>query len=107
MVVRSRLFSLSPSLIFFLTGPHTRWFDSTGWELVNEFQSSHCILAGQPGEPPLLTVYNIGVIAMPTLVKAAQVARARGQDWNKVECIPADIDLPDKYMFRSIFVCPV
>ena len=54
-----------------------------------------------------MTIYNIGVIAMPTLVKAAQVARARGQDWNKVECIPADIDLPDKYMFRSIFVCPV
>lgn len=48
-----------------------------------------------------------GAAALPALVKMAGVMERSGQDWDRCEQLPTDINLGPEFVFHSTFACPV
>ena len=58
-------------------------------------------------ESPLSCVVDIGIQALPKLVKLSQVQRANKTEWTQEDEIPVELPLPESSRFHSVFVCPV
>ena len=61
----------------------------------------------QAADSPLLVSVSAGAMALPTLIKLASVMAAQGQDINKCQQLPVELELGREFVFRSVFACPV
>lgn len=76
-------------------------------QLYAMFSSEFCSLLGLPPDSPLYLAVTAGAIAIPTLAKMESVMKSRRAEWTTKQELPVSIDLPEKYQFHSIFVCPI
>jgi hypothetical protein len=88
--------------------PYKDIFSSPSYDqLYGMFSSEFCSLLGLPPDSPLYLAVTAGAIAIPTLAKMETVMKSRRAEWTTKQELPVEIDLPDKFQFHSIFVCPI
>jgi hypothetical protein len=88
--------------------PYTEIFARPSYEDVRGmFASEFCSLLGLPPQSPLYLAVTAGSIALPILAKMESVMKRRGAEWTTSHELPVEIDLPEIFMFHSVFVCPV
>ena len=58
-------------------------------------------------DSPLAVTVDCGTAALPTLVKMNAILTAKGQSWQRLEQLPLEVDLPQRFAFHSVFACPV
>lgn len=88
--------------------PYKGIFSSPSYDqLYGMFSSEFCSLLGLPPESPLYLAVTAGAIAIPTLAKMETVMKSRRAEWTTKQELPVEIDLPEKFQFHSIFVCPI
>lgn len=61
----------------------------------------------QAYESPLTVVVSAGAVALPALLKMAQVMERSGQDLRSAAQLPIELELGPDFVFHSIFACPV
>lgn len=61
----------------------------------------------QAFESPLAVTVAAGSVALPALLKLAQVMEKNGQDLSACEQLPIELELGQEFVFHSIFACPV
>ncbi|GFR45069.1 hypothetical protein Agub_g6443 [Astrephomene gubernaculifera] len=91
-----------------LPQPYAELMSPGCWDAAaSEFARLACSLMGQASESPLSTVVAAGAVALPALLKLAAVMERNAQDLRAVEQLPVEIELGPRFVFRSIFACPV
>lgn len=91
------------------TSPYHRTFDThSAWSEVSSFFTREfCSLLGLSAESPLYIAVTAGAIALPTLLKLADIVKAKRTEWTTQNELPVEINLPRSMIFHAIFVCPV
>lgn len=79
-----------------------RWDD-----LARDFTKQACSLMGQATESPLAVVVAAGSVALPLLLKLAQVMETSLPEFKSCEQLPLELELGPEFVFHSIFACPV
>lgn len=89
--------------------PYYRTFDTeTAWDDVSgSFTREFCSLLGLSAESPLYIAATAGAIALPTMLKLADIVKAKRTEWTTRSELPVEIALPRSMIFHAIFVCPV
>jgi hypothetical protein len=89
--------------------PYYRTFDTeTAWDDVSgSFTREFCSLLGLSAESPLYIAATAGAIALPTLLKLANIVKEKRTEWTTQNELPVEIALPRSMIFHAIFVCPV
>lgn len=88
--------------------PYRQVFASPSYDdLYDMFSFEFCSFLGLPPDSPLYLAATAGAIAQPVLAKMEIVMKNRGAEWTTKQELPVEIDLPPKFRFHSIFVCPV
>ncbi|TAQ90771.1 hypothetical protein B7494_g911 [Chlorociboria aeruginascens] len=89
--------------------PYSRTFDTqTAWDDVStSFTREFCFLLGLSAESPLYIATTAGAVALPTLLKLANIVKAKRTEWTTQDELPVEIALPKSMIFHAIFVCPV
>ncbi|EEB06593.1 ubiquitin-protein ligase E3 [Schizosaccharomyces japonicus yFS275] len=78
------------------------------WDrLKDTFTSEYCKINGLPVESPLQTVLDVGTFALTAYIKFSKISSKNFQPLNDGLTMPMDIDLPEKYRYHSLFICPV
>ena len=62
-----------------------------------------------PHVPPLLSLVDAGVSALPALLKLSQVMPAAKYDeaWREGRQLPVEVPLPKEHQHHSVFCCPI
>lgn len=82
--------------------------DSQWEEAALECCHQCCSLMGLGMESPLLVAVAAGSVALPTLLKLADILVTQGQELAMDEgCLPVEVELGTEFVFHSIFSCPV
>ncbi|KAM3088597.1 hypothetical protein ACMFMG_000233 [Clarireedia jacksonii] len=91
------------------TSPYHRTFDTaSAWDDVSaSFTREFCSLLGLSAESPLYLAATAGAIALPTLLKLANIVKEKRTEWTTAIELPVEIALPKSMIFHPIFVCPV
>eukprot|EP00871_Galdieria_phlegrea_P002486 jgi/Galph1/3238/GphlegSOOS_G1939.1 len=71
-----------------------------------EFTKACCKVLGLPQESPLYLVTQAGLLALPTLLKAARIFPNK-TEWKGSDQLPVEVELGKHFQFHSIFTCPV
>lgn len=89
--------------------PYDRLFNSeSAWEQIfSSFTRDFCSLLGLSPSSPLHIACTAGAIALPTLLKLADIVREKKTEWTTQSELPVEIPLPRSMFFHAIFVCPV
>ncbi|RKF78971.1 LisH domain-containing protein C29A3.03c [Golovinomyces cichoracearum] len=89
--------------------PYHRLLSSeSAWEKINHsFVRDFCSLLGLSPTSPLHIACTAGAIALPTLLKFADIVREKKTEWTTQSELPVEIPLPRSMFFHAIFVCPV
>ncbi len=81
---------------------------SAAWsEISNAFTREFCSLLGLSPSSPLYIACTAGAIALPTLLKLANIVKEKRTEWTTEAELPVEIALPSSMIFHAIFVCPV
>lgn len=91
------------------SSPYSDLVADSRWEdAALEFSRQCCGLMGLALESPLLVAVAAGSVALPTLLKLADILVTQGQELSMEEgCLPVEVDLGPEFVFHSIFACPV
>ena len=91
------------------TSPYHRTFDTySAWSEVSSFFTREfCSLLGLSAESPIYIAVTAGAIALPTLLKLADIVKVKRTEWTTQNELPVEITLPRSMIFHAIFVCPV
>lgn len=89
--------------------PYHRIFDTeSAWSDISAFFTREfCGLLGLSASSPLYIATTAGAIALPTLLKMADIMKAKRTEWTTQNELPVEITLPRSMLFHPIFVCPV
>jgi hypothetical protein len=89
--------------------PYRVTFESeSAWdEVAASFTREFCSLLGLSAESPLYVAVTAGAIALPTLIKLANIMKEKRTEWTTQHELPVEIPLPSSMTFHAIFVCPV
>ncbi|KAI6251220.1 hypothetical protein HI914_00056 [Erysiphe necator] len=89
--------------------PYYRLLNSeSAWEnIYSSFVTDFCSLLGLSSASPLHIACTAGAIALPTLLKFADIVRDKKTEWTTQSELPVEIPLPRGMFFHAIFVCPV
>eukprot|EP00877_Chromochloris_zofingiensis_P001811 jgi/Chrzof1/11630/Cz06g02260.t1 len=88
--------------------PYADLLSPCQWDdVAQEFTKQACSLMGQAFESPLAVTVAAGSVALPALLKLAQVMEKNGQDLSACEQLPIELELGQEFVFHSIFACPV
>ncbi|POS83214.1 hypothetical protein EPUL_003748 [Erysiphe pulchra] len=89
--------------------PYYRLLNSeSAWERIySSFITDFCSLLGLSSASPLHIACTAGAIALPTLLKFADIVRDKKTEWTTQSELPVEIPLPRSMFFHAIFVCPV
>ncbi|RKF53186.1 LisH domain-containing protein C29A3.03c [Erysiphe neolycopersici] len=89
--------------------PYYRLLNSEhAWEKIyTSFVTDFCSLLGLSSASPLNIACTAGAIALPTLLKFADIVRDKKTEWTTQSELPVEIPLPRSMFFHAIFVCPV
>ncbi|CAD6505250.1 BgTH12-00742 [Blumeria graminis f. sp. triticale] len=78
------------------------------WDMIfSSFTKDFCSLLGLSPSSPLYVACTAGAIALPTLLKLAEIVREKKTEWTTQSELPVEIPLPKSMFFHAIFVCPV
>jgi len=79
------------------------------WDAASrEFVRQCCGLMGLALESPLLVAVAAGSVALPTLLKLADILQRQGKEMVvRDDCLPVEVELGNEFVFHSIFACPV
>jgi hypothetical protein len=89
--------------------PYIHIFDTeSAWDDVSSaFTREFCSLLGLSAESPLYVAVTAGAIALPTLLKLANIVKEKRTEWTTQTEMSVEIALPRSMIFHAIFVCPV
>ena len=76
-------------------------------EALDEFIQEYTAWLGLPYESPLACCVQIGMLALPKILKVSQLVKDKGIEWTSQNELPIEIDIPDTVRFHSVFTCPV
>ncbi|KAI1004161.1 hypothetical protein K3495_g4052 [Podosphaera aphanis] len=80
----------------------------SAWEdIYSSFVRDFCLLLGLSPSSPLYLACTAGAIALPTLLKLADIVREKKTEWTTQSELPVEITLPKSMLYHAIFVCPV
>lgn len=92
------------------SSPYAPMLDGSHWQAAREqlrceFLAHH----GLPAESPLSVSVRVGVLALPTLIRVANVLQAKvgARPLGGYERLPVELELPKEFTFHSILTCPV
>lgn len=81
--------------------------ESAWGEVAASFTREFCSLLGLSAESPLYIAVTAGAIALPTLLKLANIMKEKRTEWTTQHELPVEIPLPRSMTYHAIFVCPV
>lgn len=81
--------------------------DSAWSDVATSFTREFCSLLGLSADSPLYISVTAGAIALPTLLKLANIMKEKRTEWTTQHELPVEIPLPRSMTFHAIFVCPV
>lgn len=89
--------------------PYSRTFEtSVVWDdVAASFTREFCSLLGLSAESPLYITVTAGAIALPTLLKLANIMKEKRTEWTTQDELPVETPLPKSMNYHAIFVCPV
>lgn len=89
--------------------PYVHLFNtSSAWsDVAQSFTREFCSLLGLSPISPLYIACTAGAVALPTLLKLANIVKEKRTEWTTQDELPVEIALPKSMIFHAIFVCPV
>ncbi|KFY92657.1 hypothetical protein V500_04084 [Pseudogymnoascus sp. VKM F-4518 (FW-2643)] len=81
--------------------------DSAWSDVAQSFTREFCSLLGLSSDSPLYISVTAGAIALPTLLKLANIMKEKRTEWTTQHELPVEIPLPRSMTYHAIFVCPV
>ncbi|ODQ66821.1 hypothetical protein NADFUDRAFT_82526 [Nadsonia fulvescens var. elongata DSM 6958] len=76
-------------------------------EICQSFTNEYCASIGFSSDSPLYLAVTAGSAALPILAKMGSIMKLKRAEWSSLNELPVEIELPKKFQFHPIFVCPV
>lgn len=92
------------------SSPYAALLDGSHWRAAREqLRAEFLAIHKLPDESPLAVSLRVGVLALPTLVKVANVLQAKvgARAPGSYDRLPVELELPSEFTYHSIVTCPV